>query len=75
MNWLRAYRPRMFERLDGRVDLETLEIPDFQPGPPEVVEKRELAQVVLRAVAFLPSKYRVPLAMFHLDGLSYQKVA
>ena len=46
MNWLRTYRPQLFERLDGRVDLESLEIPDFQPGPPEVVEKRELTQVL-----------------------------
>ena len=75
MNWMRAYRPQLFERLDGRVDLESLDIPDFRPGPPEVVERRELAQVVLRAVASLPAKYRVPLTMFHLDGLSYQKVA
>jgi hypothetical protein len=30
---------------------------------------------VQRAIASLPPKYRVPLTMFHLDGLSYQKVA
>lgn len=75
MNWLKAFRPRLFQHLDGRVDLETLEIPDFRPGPPEVVEKRELAEAVQRAIASLPPKYRVPLTMFHLDGLSYQKVA
>jgi len=75
MNWLRAYRPALFKRLDGQVDLESLDIPDFKPGPPEVAEKRELAEVVLRAVSALPPKYRVPLTMFHLDGLSYEKVA
>ncbi len=75
MNWLRAYRPQLFAQLDGRVDLDLLEVPDFRPGPAEVVEKRELAEVVLRAVQALPPKYRVPLTMFHLDGLSYQKVA
>jgi RNA polymerase sigma-70 factor (ECF subfamily) len=75
MNWLKAFRPRLFQHLDGRVDLETLEIPDFRPGPPEVVERRELAEAVQRAIATLPPKYRVPLTMFHLDGLSYQKVA
>jgi RNA polymerase sigma-70 factor (ECF subfamily) len=75
MNWLKAHRPAFFQRLDGRVDLDSLEIPDFQPGPAEVVEKRELAEAVLRAVASLPPKYRVPLTMFHLDGLSYEKVA
>ena len=75
MNWLKAFRPGLFQQLDGRVDLDHLEIPDFQPGPPEVAEKRELGEAVLAAVASLPPKYRVPLTMFHLDGLSYQKVA
>jgi RNA polymerase sigma-70 factor (ECF subfamily) len=75
MNWMKAHRPGLFDRFRGRVDLDTLEIPDFRPGPPEVVEKRELARAVLRAVASLPPKYRLPLTMFHLDGLSYQKVA
>ena len=75
MNWLRAYRPKAFEQLDGRVDLDRLEIPDFRPGPAEVAEKRELARAVMGAVASLPSKYRVPLTMFHIDGLSYRKVA
>jgi RNA polymerase sigma factor (sigma-70 family) len=75
MKWMKAYRPELFRQLDGRVDLDTLEIPDFRPGPPEVVEKRELARAVQGAIAALPAKYRVPLTMFHLDGLSYQKVA
>lgn len=75
MNWLKAYRPQLFAELDGRVDLDTLEIPDFRPGPPEVVEKKELAEAIRRAVEALDPRYRVPLTMFHLDGLSYQKVA
>jgi RNA polymerase sigma-70 factor (ECF subfamily) len=74
MNWLKAFRPGMVERF-GDLDMDALEIPDFEPGPTEVVERRELAEAVLRAVASLPPKYRVPLTMFHLDGLSYQKVA
>jgi len=75
MNWLKAFRPKLFGRLDGRVDPDRLEIPDFRPGPVETLEKRDLADAVLRAVAGLPPKYRVPLTMFHLDGLSYEKVA
>jgi len=75
MNWLRAFRPGLFRHLDGRVDVDSLEIPDFRPGPSEEAAKRELADAVLAAVAALPPKYRVPLTMFHLDGLSYQKVA
>ena len=75
MDWLKTFRPKVFKQLDGRVDLDQLEIMDFQPGPPEVAQKRELAEAVLAAVAALPPKYRVPLTMFHLDGLSYKKVA
>lgn len=75
MDWLKSFRPKVFQQLDGRVDLENLEIPDFQPAPPEAAERRELAEAVLAAVASLPPKYRLPLTMFHLDGLSYRKVA
>jgi RNA polymerase sigma-70 factor (ECF subfamily) len=74
INWLKAFRPGLVERL-GDLDVDALGLPDFRPGPLEVVERRELAEAVLRAVAALPPKYRVPLTMFHLDGLSYQKVA
>jgi RNA polymerase sigma-70 factor (ECF subfamily) len=75
MDWLRARRPELFRALDGRVDLDRLEIPDFRPGPPAVAESRELARAVLHGIDSLPPRYRVPLTMFHLDGLSYQKVA
>lgn len=75
MNWLKAFRAGFFQQIEEQVDLDSLEIPDFAPGPAEVVEKRELADAVQRAIASLPPKYRVPLTMFHLDGLSYQKVA
>jgi len=75
MNWLSAYKPKLFRQLEGRVDLDHLEIPDFEAGPAEVVARRELAEAVLAAVDSLPPKYRVPLTMFHLDGLSYKKVA
>lgn len=74
LNWMRAHRPALYQHVSD-VDLDALELPDFEPGPQEVVERRELARVVLRAVGALPAKYRVPITMFHLDGLSYQKVA
>jgi RNA polymerase sigma-70 factor (ECF subfamily) len=75
MNWLRAYRPAVFQQIEGQVDLDSLDIPDFAPGPQEVVERKELAEAVQRAIKSLPPKYRLPLTMFHLDGLSFQKVA
>ena len=47
MNWIKAFRPGLFQQFDGRIDLDKLEIPDFQPGPAEAAEKRELADAVL----------------------------
>ncbi len=75
MNWLRAFRPRLFQQIRCRVDIEQLEIPDTYPTPAEVAERHDLTAVVLEALASLPSKYRVPLTMFHLNGLSYQTIA
>jgi len=75
MNWLKTFRPGLFRQLEGHVDLEYGEIPDFCTSPCENVQKKELAEAVLEAIASLPPKYRVPLTMFHLNGLSYKKVA
>ena len=49
MNWLKTFRPGLFKHLDGKVDLDSLEVPDFRPGPAEITEKRELAEAVLKA--------------------------
>jgi len=75
MNWIKSFRPKLYDLIDGKVDLDKLEIPDFKSDPYKIVEKRELAQAVLGAIDSLPSKYKVPLTMFHLDGLSYNKVS
>ena len=44
MNWLKAFRPGLFERLGSPEDLDSLNIPDFAPSPDEVVEKRKAGQ-------------------------------
>jgi RNA polymerase sigma-70 factor (ECF subfamily) len=75
MNWIRSFRPKLYELIGSKVDLDNLEIPDFSPDPYKVVEKRELARAVIRVIDSLPAKYKVPLTMFHLDGLSYSRVA
>jgi RNA polymerase sigma-70 factor (ECF subfamily) len=75
LNWLRAFRPRLFQRMRGQVDIDHLKIPDASPSPAEIAERRDNAARVLRAVASLPSGYRVPLTLFHLSGLSYKQVA
>ena len=74
-NWADAQDIAQETFIRAYMNLDQLEIPDFQPGPAETVEKRGLAEAVFRALSTLPPKYRLPLTMFHLDGLSYQKVA
>jgi RNA polymerase sigma-70 factor (ECF subfamily) len=75
MNWIKSFRPKLYELIDGKVDPDKLEIPDFKSDPYKIIEKRELVEAVLGAIDSLPSRYRVPLTMFHLNGLSYNKVA
>jgi RNA polymerase sigma factor (sigma-70 family) len=35
----------------------------------------ELSERVLNAMALLPARYRVPLTMYHIEGLSHERVA
>ncbi|NLW49598.1 MAG: sigma-70 family RNA polymerase sigma factor [Candidatus Brocadiaceae bacterium] len=75
MNWLKAFRPGLFRHLGHLSGPDGLDVPDFRPGPPEIAEKKDLADAVLGAVHSLPPRYRIPLTMFHLGWLSYRKVA
>jgi len=77
MDWLRAFRPQLYRSMGGADDVNEIdEIPDAMAKTPhERAEGRELSQVILQAIAELPPKYRIPLTMLHLDGLSYEKVA
>lgn len=77
MDWLRSYRPDAYRSMGGPADVDQLQAtadPDVV-APPDAAIGRELSRVVLAAIAELPPKYRIPLTMFHLDGLSYEKVA
>lgn len=77
MDWLRAFRPQLYRSMGGPESVDQIEaIPDLQAETPhERAESRELSQVILQAISELPPKYRIPLTMLHLDGLSYEKVA
>ena len=50
-------------------------VPDLAPGPHERLERDDLAARVLAAVHALPERYRVPLSLYHLDGVSLAHVA
>jgi RNA polymerase sigma-70 factor (ECF subfamily) len=76
MDWLKTFRPELWRSLGEPASEEALN-QELQDAPPpiEQVEQLEMAAAVLEAVKRLPQKYRLPLMMFHLDGLSYEKVA
>jgi RNA polymerase sigma-70 factor (ECF subfamily) len=75
MDWLKAYRPELYRSIGDAPDLDEIAQTVDAMTPPELAARSELAENVLIAVHNLPSKYRLPLMMFHLDGLSYEKVA
>ncbi len=75
IDWLRAFRPELY-RSSLRPDAESAAEPhSAEPSPLERLEQLELSARVLAAVEQLPPRYRVPLTLFHLDGLSHAKVA
>lgn len=77
INWLQRHRPELYQSAVGPNNVDEIDVlPDTNTATPiEHTLKNEMSKVVLLAIADLPQKYRIPLAMFHLDGLSYKKVA
>jgi len=51
------------------------ELPDPGPSPLQRVERDEVVSRVLSALERLPARYRVPLTLYHIDGLTHAKVA
>ncbi|HEX7289347.1 MAG TPA: sigma-70 family RNA polymerase sigma factor [Candidatus Angelobacter sp.] len=74
IDWLRAFRPDLYRLADTRAELDLLAKPAEAESALARLERIELQQRVWDAVARLPARYRVPLAMFHLDGLSHARV-
>jgi len=48
---------------------------DPGPSPLEQLEHGEVVTRVLAALERLPARYRVPLTLYHIDGLTHAKVA
>ena len=74
IDWLRAFRPELY-RGGASSEGEMAIVPAPEPSPLEHAERVELAEGVMAAVARLPDRYRTPLTLFHLDGLSHERVA
>ncbi|HZS44498.1 MAG TPA: sigma-70 family RNA polymerase sigma factor [Blastocatellia bacterium] len=74
IDWLRAFRPELYRSGDVLEEKEEF-MKSNAPSPLEQLEKLELSNRVLNALSNLPQRYRVPLTMYHIDGLSHEKVA
>ena len=48
--------------------------PDFDTPEKEYVKKEESAEIN-KALASLPDMYRIPIVLYHKQGLSYQEIA
>src|SRR5262245_12256242 len=75
IDWLRVFRPDLYRLTDVGADLELSRQSDRTESALERLQAIELRQRIWEAVARLPQRYRLPLTLFHLDGLSHSKVA
>ncbi|MBM3458233.1 MAG: sigma-70 family RNA polymerase sigma factor, partial [Armatimonadetes bacterium] len=55
--------------------LRTMEIPDWEKSPQEVVMRHEMYRYVLRVIDSLPGEYRTVIILCDLQQLSYQEIA
>ena len=75
IDWLRVFRPDLYRLSDIQTELELSGQPAHTESALRRLEAIELQQRIWEAVARLPPRYRLPLTLFHLDGLSHSKVA
>lgn len=77
LNWLEAHRPERRHAVADLDDIDALELDALEPepGPDELLARRQIAERVQSALERLPARYRVPLAMYYLDGESVESVA
>lgn len=74
IDWLRAFRPDLYRLADTNAESGLLARPAEMESALARLERVELQLRVWDAVARLPARYRLPLTMFHLDGLSHARV-
>jgi RNA polymerase sigma factor (sigma-70 family) len=72
IDWLRAFRPALYR---GWSDADDVAISSPEPSPLDRVLSTEIVKRVRAALDALPPRYRVPISLFHLDGLSHAKIA
>jgi RNA polymerase sigma factor (sigma-70 family) len=73
IDWLRSFRPDLYRGWEGEEGERAIADPD--PSPLEHLLRAALEERVAAALVALPPRYRVPIRMFHMDGLSHSKIA
>ena len=53
----------------------SFQIADPTPSPLELIEQQETQSIVHDAINKLPHQYRLVIALFHLNGLSYEEIS
>ena len=51
------------------------DVPSPDPPAEKKLEQEERAKIVWEAVRSLPVEYRVPLVLYHYDGMSYKEIS
>lgn len=74
LNVERNRHRRWVPRIDD-LDATATSLPAPEAGPEDVALDRESGAAVARALASLPDRYRLPLALRHAHGLTYTEVA
>ncbi len=69
IDWLRVFRPDLYRSQDVSAKLELAAQPAHTESGLARIEAIELQQRIWDAVARLPPKHRLPLTLFHFDGL------
>ena len=65
----------MASHVDATTEEELPDLVAIDASALERLERKELADRILAALDRLPARYRVPLTLYHIDGLSHAKVA
>lgn len=68
--------PSLDQQLGGTEDpTRTLEIPDWEQSPQEVLIRNETYRYVLKAIDSLPDEYRTVIVLCDLQQMPYQQIA